>query len=69
MPSVSIVKVITFFASDISEFRKAKRGWSWFSLKVPRSEVSLHEVFTALTASTKPEILPDVLVKAAIRGL
>ena len=62
------MNVITFFARARSLVTEAKRGLSWFSLKVPSKLVSLQELLTALIASARSDMLPVVLEKAEKRG-
>jgi len=64
-----MVKVMTLRAKAMSPVKEAKRGWSWFSLKVPRREVSLQSPFTAVMALARLEILPEVLSNAPTSGV
>jgi hypothetical protein len=52
----------------MSPVTEAKRGWSWFSLKEPRREVSLHEDLTSLIDEERAEMEPDVEEKAEKSG-
>jgi hypothetical protein len=47
MPSARMVKAMAFLAKAMSDTLEAKRGRSWFSAKVPSTEVSVQPPLTS----------------------
>lgn len=68
MPSATMVKVMTLAACAMSPCWDGKRALSWFSLKEPRREMSLHETLFLSIDSESLAMLPLVLLKALISG-